>query len=141
MSILEVGRGTVEVLATGGDSRLGGDDLDVAVARWMSKECDKKGLIVDFRGAFVKREENERETVDADMVNVPLPPDGEEVAFTRQMLESVRECFATNATTVRGMLDSAGVNLERLRQIEEAKNRKRSKFHALSLAGRSIEFC
>ena len=65
MSILEVGRGTVEVLATGGDSRLGGDDLDVAVARWMSKECDKKGLIVDFRGALLNARKRERKLSDA----------------------------------------------------------------------------
>ena len=139
VSILEVGRGTVEVLATGGDSRLGGDDLDVAVARWMSKECDKKGLIVDFRGALLNARKTREKLSDVDMVNVPLPPDGEEVAFTRQMLE--KAC----ASVLRRMrqpcvecADSAGVNLERLRQIEEAKNMKRSKISARS-AGRPFD--
>ena len=35
ISILRLHQGVFEVLATGGDSALGGDDLDQAVARWM----------------------------------------------------------------------------------------------------------
>lgn len=35
ISILRLRRGVFEVLATGGDSALGGDDLDRAVARWI----------------------------------------------------------------------------------------------------------
>jgi|AntAceMinimDraft_1070359.scaffolds.fasta_scaffold82994_1 molecular chaperone DnaK (HSP70) len=37
---LHVGGGTVEVLATGGDAHLGGDDLDRAVALWLAKVED-----------------------------------------------------------------------------------------------------
>jgi len=35
ISILRLHQGVFEVLATGGDSALGGDDLDQAIARWM----------------------------------------------------------------------------------------------------------
>jgi molecular chaperone HscA len=35
ISILRLHRGVFEVLATGGDSALGGDDFDLAVARWI----------------------------------------------------------------------------------------------------------
>lgn len=35
ISILRLNRGVFEVLATGGDSALGGDDFDYALARWM----------------------------------------------------------------------------------------------------------
>jgi heat shock protein 1/8 len=141
VSILEVGGGTVEVLATGGDSRLGGDDLDVAVAKWMSKECDKKGLIVDFRGALLNARKTREKLSDVDVVNVPLPPDGKEVAFTRQMLEKV--CTSVLRRMRQPCVecaDSAGVNLERLRQIEEAKNKKknRSKISTRS-AGRPFD--
>jgi molecular chaperone HscA len=39
ISILRLNRGVFEVLATGGDSALGGDDLDLLVARWIMREA------------------------------------------------------------------------------------------------------
>ncbi len=39
ISILRLNRGVFEVLATGGDSALGGDDLDLAVARWIMQQA------------------------------------------------------------------------------------------------------
>ncbi|MGB1270577.1 MAG: Fe-S protein assembly chaperone HscA [Endozoicomonas sp.] len=39
ISILRLEKGVFEVLATGGDSALGGDDFDRAVARWMLREA------------------------------------------------------------------------------------------------------
>jgi len=43
ISILHLSKGVFEVLATGGDSALGGDDLDQAIAHWIKQEsgaCD-----------------------------------------------------------------------------------------------------
>jgi len=40
ISILRLSRGVFEVLATGGDSALGGDDLDHAIAEWMIREME-----------------------------------------------------------------------------------------------------
>ena len=42
MSILEIGDGVIEVLATAGNNRLGGDDFD---------ECVMKYLVEEFRKA------------------------------------------------------------------------------------------
>jgi molecular chaperone HscA len=39
ISILRLNKGVFEVMATGGDSALGGDDFDAAVARWMLVEA------------------------------------------------------------------------------------------------------
>jgi len=39
ISILRLRRGVFEVLATGGDSALGGDDLDRAIARWIMTQA------------------------------------------------------------------------------------------------------
>lgn len=36
--ILELGKGVIEVLATGGNSHLGGDDIDAAIVDWLWKE-------------------------------------------------------------------------------------------------------
>ncbi len=42
VSILEIGDGVVEVLATAGNNRLGGDDFDSRVAKWIVDEFKKE---------------------------------------------------------------------------------------------------
>jgi len=39
ISILRLTRGVFEVIATGGDSALGGDDWDAALADWLARQC------------------------------------------------------------------------------------------------------
>ena len=39
ISVLRLNKGVFEVLATGGDSALGGDDMDHAIAEWMMQEA------------------------------------------------------------------------------------------------------
>ena len=39
ISILRLNKGVFEVLATGGDSSLGGDDFDYAIAQWIAKQA------------------------------------------------------------------------------------------------------
>ena len=43
VSILLVGGGLVEVIATSGDSQLGGDDFDRCIAVWLVQEVLKAG--------------------------------------------------------------------------------------------------
>jgi molecular chaperone HscA len=45
ISILRLSKGVFEVLATGGDSALGGDDLDHAIANWL---CSELGMTHDL---------------------------------------------------------------------------------------------
>ncbi|MBP6333697.1 MAG: molecular chaperone DnaK [Aminivibrio sp.] len=42
VSILDVGEGVFEVLATAGDNRLGGDDWDMRIVNWMVEEFKKR---------------------------------------------------------------------------------------------------
>ncbi len=42
VSILEIGDGVVEVLATAGNNRLGGDDFDNRIAKWIVEEFKKE---------------------------------------------------------------------------------------------------
>jgi molecular chaperone HscA len=42
VSILRLNRGVFEVLATAGDSALGGDDMDHAIAAWMMQQTDMR---------------------------------------------------------------------------------------------------
>lgn len=50
ISILRLNRGVFEVLATAGDSALGGDDMDRALAMWMAAEAG-----VDLTDAYLSR--------------------------------------------------------------------------------------
>lgn len=52
ISILRLRRGVFEVLATGGDSSLGGDDLDRAIARWI---MEQGGIPGDASHAVMRR--------------------------------------------------------------------------------------
>lgn len=49
VSVLEVGDGVIEVLATAGNNRLGGDDFDKCVMDWMVEEF-KKDTGIDLSG-------------------------------------------------------------------------------------------
>ena len=49
VSVLEVGDGVIEVLATAGNNRLGGDDFDKCVMDWMAAEF-KKDSGIDLTG-------------------------------------------------------------------------------------------
>ena len=49
VSVLEVGDGVIEVLATAGNNRLGGDDFDKCVMDWMAAEF-KKDTGIDLSG-------------------------------------------------------------------------------------------
>lgn len=49
VSILEIGDGVIEVLATAGNNRLGGDDFDKCVMDWMAAEF-KKATGIDLSG-------------------------------------------------------------------------------------------
>ena len=49
VSVLEVGDGVIEVLATAGNNRLGGDDFDKCIMDWMAAEF-KKAEGIDLTG-------------------------------------------------------------------------------------------
>ena len=71
VSILSLRRGVFEVLATGGDTALGGDDIDYAICNWMmehglSKQLlEAKGYSELVRYAnLIKHELSDKDTVD-----------------------------------------------------------------------------
>ena len=71
VSILSLRRGVFEVLATGGDTALGGDDIDYAICNWMmehglSKQLlESKGYSELVRYAnLIKHELSDKDTVD-----------------------------------------------------------------------------
>jgi len=52
ISIMQLKKGVFEVLSTGGDSALGGDDFDHAIAEWILKQADVKP--VDLNASLLR---------------------------------------------------------------------------------------
>ena len=79
ISILRLSKGVFEVLATGGDSALGGDDLDHAIANWL---CSELGMTHDLNpveqrvlletAKYAKEELTESDTVQLDILDAEL---------------------------------------------------------------------
>ena len=121
VSVLDVGGGTVEVLATGGDAHLGGDDLDVAIARWLSKEARALGAGVDPRGATLAARRAREKLSAAMSVDVPMPC-GKKKTLTRPLLEKVcAGVLRELRLPVEIAADAAGVNLEALQSNASKK--------------------
>ena len=79
VSIIEIGDGVIEVLATNGDTHLGGDDFDNRVTQWMIDEF-KKTEGVDLSGDKMAlqrlkeaAEKAKKELSSATTTNINLP--------------------------------------------------------------------
>eukprot|EP00241_Pyramimonas_parkeae_P016090 CAMPEP_0114290368 /NCGR_PEP_ID=MMETSP0059-20121206/7896_1 /TAXON_ID=36894 /ORGANISM="Pyramimonas parkeae, Strain CCMP726" /LENGTH=486 /DNA_ID=CAMNT_0001411755 /DNA_START=348 /DNA_END=1808 /DNA_ORIENTATION=- len=99
VAVLDVGGGAVEVLATGGDAYLGGNDLDKSVMEWLVKEAKKQGVKIPVGNAkalssLLSLSRNAREALsDSEEHTITIPTAGNqpniEVRFTRQTLEKL----------------------------------------------------
>ena len=123
ISILQLNRGVFEVLATAGDSALGGDDMDHAIADWMwraaglSEHADRKlqrRLLRDARAA--KQSLTDEQTVP---VQVLRPDDTVwQGTLTRATLEQLVDPLIerTLAPTRRALKD-AGLKPQDIREV------------------------
>ncbi len=79
VSIIEIGEGVIEVLATNGDTRLGGDDFDDRITRWMINEFKKaEGVDLSADKMALQRlkeaaEKAKKELSSATTTNINLP--------------------------------------------------------------------
>jgi molecular chaperone HscA len=80
ISLLRLARGVFEVVATGGDAALGGDDFDHALADWVAAKAgvavqsaqDKRSLLVAARAAKEALTATELTTLHAELSSGPL---------------------------------------------------------------------
>ena len=74
VSLLRLNRGVFEVLSTGGDSALGGDDFDHVIAEWMLAESQQIGTSDEFllRAAMLEGRRVKEALSSATEVNVSL---------------------------------------------------------------------
>jgi len=118
ISILRLNKGVFEVMATGGDSALGGDDFDLAVAEWIMQQAGiadvadhglLRALSVQARGA--KEALAEQEQIE---LNVELPTGGKwQGSLTRdQFNELVDPLIRKTISACRRALRDAGVSAD-----------------------------
>ena len=92
ISILRLNKGVFEVLSTGGDSALGGDDLDLALAEWIAQQ-----LKLEIHGNALSRYLMEKaksvkeQLSSVDEVDVSIEVGGEErtLRVTREQFEQL----------------------------------------------------
>ena len=56
VSIIEIGDGVIEVLATSGDNRLGGDDFDQKITDWMLEEFRRQKVLTSLQIRWLFRD-------------------------------------------------------------------------------------
>lgn len=122
VSILRLNRGVFEVLATAGDSALGGDDMDRAIATWMAAEAG-----VELNDAYLlRRVMNEARRAkealtesDSVVVNVELV-DGKPWQGTlnvEQFNSLVDSLIKKTLIPCRRAMRDAGVSVEEIQEV------------------------
>ncbi|BBF43281.1 chaperone protein DnaK [Lachnospiraceae bacterium KM106-2] len=132
VSIIEIGDGVIEVLATSGDNRLGGDDFDERVTRWMIDEFKKaEGVDLSLDKMALQRlkeaaEKAKKELSSATTTNINLPfitataegPKHFDMNLTRAKFDELtHDLVERTATPVQNALRDAGLTASELGQV------------------------
>lgn len=120
VSLLRLSAGVFEVIATGGDSALGGDDFDRALADWALREAgcrldspqDKRSLLIAARAAKEKLSHADHAVLASPMSDaVSGEPTELRVRVSREQFDQlVRDLVHRTTTTVRKVLRDARVD-------------------------------
>ncbi len=132
VSLLDVGDGVFEVLATRGDNRLGGDDWDMKIVRWMVSEFKKEqgiDLSSDKMAMQRLREAAEKAKIELSSMmetTISLPfitadatgPKHLEMKLSRARFEDLTSDLLERVVApVRNALSDAGVNASQIDKI------------------------
>lgn len=131
VSILEIGDGTFEVIATAGDNHLGGDDWDNEVVEWIKKEIEREhGLKLNDKMATQRfREAAEKAKIDLSQLletTISLPfigmgasgPISYEGKLTRaKFLDLTKHLLARVEEPIRRALSDAKIKASDLEQV------------------------
>ena len=132
VSIIEIGDGVIEVLATNGDTHIGGDDFDNKIIQWMLDEF-KKAEGVDLSGDKMAMqrlkeaaEKAKKELSSAMTTNINLPfitataegPKHFDMNLTRAKFDELtRDLVDKTAIPVQNAMKDAGLNYSDLGQV------------------------
>ncbi|MEO0415085.1 MAG: Hsp70 family protein, partial [Verrucomicrobiota bacterium] len=106
LSILAIKDGVFEVVATNGDTNLGGDDLDEAISRWIVTESGLSGQIsseLDYRISELARSAKEAlSNAEETTVALPFLPDGRsvELVLSRSKFEEIARPLIEKTLTI-----------------------------------------
>jgi molecular chaperone HscA len=122
ISLLRLNRGVFEVLSTGGNSALGGDDFDRVIASWL---IEASGQATDiskgqFRGLMLEARAIKEALSDNDVVKVDLDIDGLVVQseLSRETFNQLVEpLVADSIKACRRAVRDAGVSLEDIKHV------------------------
>ncbi|AOU98222.1 Fe-S protein assembly chaperone HscA [Acidihalobacter yilgarnensis] len=123
ISVLRLNRGVFEVLATGGDSALGGDDFDREIAAWMMAEAGLDASADHYTMRRLMREAcaAKEALTDAEVVDVALDlDDGRrwEGRLTRERLDALLDpLIQKTLAACRRALRDAGVSQEAIGDV------------------------
>ncbi|HSV77646.1 MAG TPA: Fe-S protein assembly chaperone HscA [Ramlibacter sp.] len=121
ISILRLARGVFEVVSTGGDSALGGDDYDRALADWLLQRAGVQAGSAAAKAAIKMLARSVKERLSSeDSVTVPVALDGGsvEVTVTRAEFEAAtRELTASTLTAVRKALRDAKLQRDEVQGV------------------------
>ncbi len=132
VSIIEIGEGLVEVLATSGDNHLGGDDFDDRLTGYLANEfVQMEGVSVHSDAAAMRRirEEAERAKITLSsamsatvnlpfLMNGPNGPHHMEYTITRAKFnELTRDLVDRTAGPVQNALKDAGITPRQLSKV------------------------
>ncbi|HPF30010.1 MAG TPA: Hsp70 family protein, partial [Lachnospiraceae bacterium] len=132
VSIIDIGEGVIEVLATSGDNRLGGDDFDQKITDWMLAEFKKaEGVDLSNDKMALQRlreaaEKAKKELSASTTTNINLPfitataegPKHFDMNLTRAKFEElVHDLIERTAIPVQNALKDAGLNASELSKV------------------------
>ncbi len=132
VSIIEIGDGVIEVLATNGDTHLGGDDFDTIITNWMISEFKKtEGVDLSTDKMAVQRlreaaEKAKKELSSAVTTNINLPfitatadgPKHLDMNLTRAKFDELtRDLIERTALPVQNAMKDAGLQYSDLGKV------------------------
>jgi len=128
VSLLKIEEGIFKVLATAGDTHLGGEDFDIMLAEWVERELvkknDGKNVFADDEGAKRKLrtacEKAKRELSTQESTTIEVFLKGEEIVMpiTRKRFEQLNEkTFQRCLDSVKHVLRDAGCPAEKVSDI------------------------
>jgi len=124
VSIIEIGDGVIEVLATAGDNHLGGDDFDARIAEWIVREfrteckIDLSRDVAAMQRVKEAAEQAKKELSSADKTQIILPyltqdkgePVHLDMVLTRpKFYELTHDLIERTAGPVQSALTDAGI--------------------------------